>query len=368
MNPKQRTFCHIISGDLWAGAEVMAFHLLCSLKERDNLNVFVILLNEGRLASEIRKMGLEIHVIDENSNSFINLFLRINKLLKGRSVNIIHTHRYKENLLSFLVSIINRKVKLIATQHGMPEFNGRRFSIHNLMNRLNFSLLSRFFDKVIVVSNEMKKTLENSYGFKSRSLKVIHNGIPVPENTKGRTDATHFYVGSSGRLFPVKDYRLFIEMANMLKSKSKIRFRLAGDGPEYAALVALIKEYQLDGVFEMSGHVDDIDSFYNGLDLFVNTSVHEGIPMSILEAMSHGLPVVAPRIGGLPEIIDNGNEGFLIEGRSPAEFAEKCILLSEDKSLYAKMSNAARARIEKDLSSLKMAEKYYSQYLEIVKN
>jgi L-malate glycosyltransferase len=367
MKPKQQTVCHIISGDLWAGAEVMAFHLLSSLA-KSAVNVFVILLNDGRLASELRKMGMEIYIFDETKNSFISLFFKIAKVVKGRSVDIIHTHRYKENLLAFILSIFNRKAKLIATQHGMPEQKGKLFSLHEFMAQVNFFVLSHFFSKIIVVSNEMKNKLENHHGFRNESISVIHNGIPIPKNMKEKVHKTIFCIGSSGRLFPVKDYRLFVEVANILKSKHNIRFCLAGDGPENSSLVSLIDKYQLTGVFNMMGNIDDIDTFYNGLDLYINTSIHEGIPMTVLEAMSYGIPVVAPCIGGFPEIINSGCEGFLIEGRIPVAFAEKCILLSEDKALYQEMSGAARAKIAKEFSSLNMARKYTNQYLEAVKN
>jgi glycosyltransferase involved in cell wall biosynthesis len=87
--------------------------------------------------------------------------------------------------------------------------------------------------------------------------------------------------------------------------------------------------------------------------------------MSILEAMSYGLPVVAPKVGGIPEIITDGVEGFLITTRDPRDFAEKCLLLSRDPALRKQMGVAARARVEKFFSAAAMAEKYYRLYHEL---
>lgn len=362
MKQKNITVCHIISGDLWAGAEVMAFHLLSSLQKMSEMDVLAIVLNEGRLASELRNIGLEVHVFPENENSVFALYLKILKLIKVRSVNVIHTHRYKENILSFLVSMSNRKIKRIATQHGMPEFTNKRFSIHNFINKMNFYFLSHFFNKVVVVSYDMKKLLKPFYGFKDSSVQVIHNGIPLPQSSKISSEDSIFTIGSSGRLFPVKGFGLFIEIANILKSDSLFRFQLAGDGPEREELLQRVKNNGLEKVVTLLGHVEDTDSFYKTIDLYVNTSFHEGIPMTVLEAMSHGIPIVASRVGGIPEIIDNGNEGFLIDSRRPEKFAEKCRTLSENKSLYMKMAIAARAKIEQKFSSWTTASAYRNVY------
>jgi L-malate glycosyltransferase len=105
-----------------------------------------------------------------------------------------------------------------------------------------------------------------------------------------------------------------------------------------------------------------MNSFYQGLDVYLNTSVHEGIPMTILEALSHGLPVIAPAVGGIVEIIDDGKEGFLIDSRNPHEFAEKCLLLKENRELREKMSRAAREKAEQTFSAKNMAERYYQLY------
>jgi L-malate glycosyltransferase len=367
MKSKHSIICHIISGDLWAGAEVMAFHLLKSIAGFPELKIIAIILNEGRLASEIGNLGLEVHLVDEKINSFPQLFLKMLKLLKNRPIDIIHTHRYKENILSFLLSIVLRRPKRIATLHGMPEFQKNSFTAHGFVNRLNSFLLSRYFHATVPVSHEMRNTLESRHGFKADSIKVIHNGIPVPEKPRQRSEKTDFTIGSSGRLFPVKDFRLFIEIACLLRKKDTIRFRLAGDGIEREMLASFVKERRLEDIFEMPGHIDDVDSFYGTLDLYVNTSHHEGIPMTVLEAMSYGIPVIAPRIGGLPEIVENGQEGFLIEGRAPGDFAEKCGLLYENKPLYLKFADAARSKIEKEFSSLMMARRYASAYNELLK-
>lgn len=157
-----------------------------------------------------------------------------------------------------------------------------------------------------------------------------------------------------------------IEIAKAVKGETKyIKFYLAGEGPERAKLQALIQQYGLNETFVLQGHIDNMPSFYRSLDLYLNTSVHEGIPMSILEAMAHSLPVVAPDVGGIGEVIDNGEDGYLIDTRDPRAFAEKCLLLYENRELRRRMALAARQKIVKSFSVENMAAKYHELYLNL---
>ena len=146
------------------------------------------------------------------------------------------------------------------------------------------------------------------------------------------------------------------------KMTNQIRFQLAGNGLEWPKLHGMIDRYSLSDVFELKGHVDNIADFYRELDLYINTSVHEGIPMSILEAMVQGIPIVAPRVGGLAEIIDDGVQGYLLDSRDPKIFAERCFELYENKSLRKNMGRAAREKIIQAFSVENMAKQYCAMY------
>lgn len=155
-----------------------------------------------------------------------------------------------------------------------------------------------------------------------------------------------------------------IKIANIIAASSgdDITFELAGEGPERSVLESMIQHFGLQERFTLNGHQYDMDAFYQGIDIYLNTSVHEGIPMTILEALARGIPVIAPAVGGIKEIITNGVEGFLIESRNPNDFAEKCLLLQKNRALREKMSRAARLRAEQAFSAEMMADKYYRLY------
>ena len=167
----------------------------------------------------------------------------------------------------------------------------------------------------------------------------------------------------------MKDYAFMIEIAKAVKEESKhIKFHLAGEGPERSKLQALIQQYSLNETFVLQGHIDNMPPFYRSMDLYLNTSVHEGIPMSILEAMAYSLPIVAPSVGGISEVVCNGKDGYLVDTRDPELFAEKCFLLYKNKQLRRRMAHAAREKIVRSFSVENMAAQYHKLYLNVVNN
>jgi len=354
--------CHIMSGDLWAGAEVMAFGLIKELKTDASLSITAIVLNEGTLSGNLREIGVETHVFDEKSMSFIQILLQIRKIIKTNNINVIHSHRYKENLLAWCASFLRPAIRLISTQHGMPE---RTTSLQSrILHGLNFIILARCFSVTVAVSKEIQDTFTNKMRFKKSRVAVVHNGISLPKMGNNHHDAAECVIGSAGRFVPVKNYPFMLEIARRCKNEPKINFKLAGDGPDRAKLETLIKAHGLEATFTLCGHLPAMSGFYTSIDIFINTSLHEGIPMSILEAMAHGIPVIAPKVGGIPEILDDGKDGYLLPAGNAGLFAEKCILLCHDVELRKKLGASARNKIESLFSVKTCAEKYKAMYSE----
>ena len=354
--------CHIISGDLWAGAEAMCYRLIKGLQEIKNIQISVILFNNGKLETELRKLGTALYVVDEKRFGHFHLIKKIHSILMELNPDIIHTHGLKENITAYLSSIFNHKhIRLLCTQHGAGEPNIR--AKRKLLLKINDYILSRRFHSFIAVSEDLRDILFENRGFPSEKLVVIRNGTEIPPHPKGFNDRTSFVIGSAGRLFQIKDYPFLVDIAaEIFKHSKDIRFELAGDGPEKEEINKRIKIYGLEKVFTLKGFTEDMNEFYTGLDLYVNTSMHEGFPMSVLEAMAHGLPVVAPREGGLKEIIDDGEVGFLVDGREPNRFAMKCLEIYKDRNLRLKMGRASREKIIKEYSISKMVEEYVKLY------
>ncbi len=351
------------SGDLWAGAEVMVYQLSRGLATFPELELCVVLLNRKKLANELEKVGIQVIVVDESKLSFLAIFHAIRKLVVDFSPDILHSHRYKENLLAVLASYGKKTIKLIATQHGMPELGEECCRLRaQWRTRLFFGLLSYCFDRTVLVSGEMRQLLVGSYGFSENNTAVIHNGVNVPKIVSQRP-RERLVIGSAGRLFPVKDFFLMVEIAHLLiKQNDSVDFLLAGDGPQYAMLENRIKASGLQGRFKLLGHQDDMSSFFKSIDVYISTSVHEGIPMSLLEAMSHAIPVVVANVGGFPEIVLDGEQGFLIERRDKDIYADRILQLVLNRTLRLQMGISARKRIVDLFSQEAMVQNYIEIY------
>ena len=361
--------CHIISGDLWAGAEVMAYHLLKGLRAYADVDIMAIVLNPGRLTVRLGEVPIRCIVVDEKRLSFFQIVREIKRVINSFSPDVIHSHRYKENVLAYVCALSEQKrPRLFATQHGMPETEGRVSYRNAFLMRINFMLLASRFDKVIAVSRDIQRKLIGDWELPDRKVDIIHNGIPEPTRMAPlgsyKVPEDEFVVGSSGRLVPVKDFPLLVSIARDIAGQGKkIRFDLAGDGPEMTNLRGLIHQYGLENTFRLLGFVDDVDSFYSRLDLYLNTSIHEGIPISVLEAMAHSVPVVASDVGGLAEIVRDCVEGYLISSREPRMFVQKCMNLFHNVELRSKMAINAQKRIETNFSVEQMAKRYYDSYM-----
>ena len=342
----------------------MDYYLMKYLKTYNKFDISIIILNEGRLASEIRSIGIPIDVVDEKKYRFLQTIREVKKVLIRKSPDIIHSHGYKSNIIAFLSSKKISGVRLISTQHGMPESIGSNNNNKYLLaHKVNFLLLSRYFYKIVTVSTDMQDIFINKYGFPRDIITMIHNGTEIPADTSLNMHNGIFRIGSIGRITPIKDYSLMVEIAKEIyRETNKIRFELAGEGPELEKVRDLVGLYGLEKIFFLRGFVNDRVDFYKNLDIYLNTSLHEGIPMSILEAMSYGIPIIAPNVGGLKEILEDGVQGFLVEGRDPKVFSRKCLDLYENVILKNSMKCSARDKIEKHFSNERMAAEYSDLY------
>ncbi len=352
----------LASGDLWAGAEAVVYTLCSGLVKHTRTEVTAVFLNEGALADRCREAGVSVHVIDESRYDTYALIKHTLSLARSVQPHVIHAHRYKENMVALVMKLFLRKMRLISTVHGRFEHQGGLKQ--TVLNRINAFFLGRAFSCVVAVSHDLKGYLIHDLRMPKSKVRCVTNGIGA--GSRARTDlmtGETITIGSAGRLFPVKDYPLMIEAArDVCRLNDNMRFVLAGDGPEMEQLRSRIKELGIEEKFRLLGHVRDMDGFYRSIDIYLNTSKHEGMPVTVLEAMSYGIPVIAPGVGGLKELISNGEEGFLVSERSGSAFADALIRMSEDRQSARAMGMNARWKIYRDFSSEKMVKDYVALY------
>ena len=350
--------CHVLSGDRWAGAEVQAATLVRALCRAD-VGVSAIVLNEGRLTSELRQAGAVVKVIPEERNSFSRIIAEAVPFVDQQRVQILHSHRYKENLLSHLLALRCRVPFKVQTKHGMPEPYTRWKSLRQQLLQKLDCWGGRFgANSVIAVSDEMTPTLRRAYG--ARKVVTIRNGIDTAnvvsrfsrEEAKARIGCTSApVIGIVGRLEPIKRIDLFLRMARIVADQvPDAQFVVAGEGSLQQALICSAREAGLEGNVHFVGHREDIHDVLRALDVLVMCSDHEGLPMVLLEAMWLGVPVVGRAVGGIREVLENGRNGLTVPSANPEELASACLSLLEDRLLADRLCCNAVLAIQQEFS------------------
>jgi len=362
------TVLHIFSGDLWAGAEVVIFNLLRQLNESSGLRVVALSLNEGLLVEKLRAAGVFTHVIPEAHHSFAAILVRMARLFRGQRVAAIHSHRYKENLLAWLLARWIGARDLFTTVHGLPEpadSSAREARTVRWRARLDYAVVKRF-RCAVAVSEEMKAALIRQYGFRAEQLRVIHNGAafpPVSFDAPNGLNGDCFHIGTVARLVPIKGLDLFLDAAAAIRREApEARFSVLGDGPLRANLMQKAADLRLQECVTFLSPRPDPIAFYRTLHLYLNTSLHEGIPLSMIEAMACGTPVVSSAVGGIPEIVTDAKEGFLVKRRDADLFARRCLGLMRDDGLRRTMGAHAAVRARSRFSTSVMAGAYRQLY------
>lgn len=360
----------IVSGDLWAGAEAMGYQLVSGLSNQKDIDLFVLLLNKGKLFEKCNSEGINTYLIEERKNSLLDILYKAIKLSIRIKPDIIHSHRYKENIIASIIQPFCGKPVLISTQHGRKETDGKTSLLHYLIGAANDLCLNWRFRCIVAVSNDTKNYLLSQYRMLKKKIKSIHNG--VDDNfyniKKKKSKSAEIKIGSAGRFFPVKNFSLMVDIANQVcKYRKKTDFLLAGKGPEKDVINNKIIDYNIESRFKLLGHVDNMERFYHDIDIYINTSLHEGSPMTILEAMACGKPILAFHQAGLKEIITDGFDGFTIPAGDTNLFVSKIFTLIDNPDLISQMGYNARKKIENKFTSQGMVKEYMDLYKKMMR-
>jgi glycosyltransferase involved in cell wall biosynthesis len=342
--------CHIASGDAWAGAEVQIAHLLRALVQRPGIELSAVLLNEGRLAVELRAAGVPVVVLPETRLSFPRLLWNAGKYVRGRGASILHSHRYKENLIAACLVKAGVSEFHVRTQHGRPEpFRSYRAVKQRVLHGADRWVAEHATDRVISVSHELSAYFPASIAHK---VAVIHNGVDLrsirsnmePAAAKRRLGLNEDspVIGSLGRMEPVKRLDLFVETARRIRAAyPDTQFVIAGSGSSEAEIRKMVKG---DSSFHILGYRDDTYDVLRAMDLLLLTSDHEGLPMVLLEAQALGIPVLSRNVGGVGEVIESGANGLLVNSADPACLGSECVALLRDEVRRNAMARFAQTR------------------------
>jgi glycosyltransferase involved in cell wall biosynthesis len=373
VSPMAISVCHVAVADLWAGAEVQLKVLLAKLAEKPALRLSVVLFNQGKLEKEIEKLGIGVTVFSEDKWASPRLFLNLIRQFKQAKVQIVHTHKYKDTILAAPAAKLSGVPYVVRTVHGLREpFPGIKAMRMNVYEALEHTVLRCCVDSVVGVSSQVEAKYRGIC-----KTSCIRNGIDLKESVMQRerqqlrlnlgVDSETCLIGTVGRLAAVKGLQyLLTAVQNLLSQHINVKLLIVGDGEMREELESQASRLGISAHAMFLGHRDDTQDLLTSMDIFVLPSLSEGVPMALLEAMAASRPIVASRVGGIPEIVTNGVEGFLVEPTDVQGLVDKCLELIRSQDLANKMGELARKRVEQDFSATAMADQVSSLYRDLV--
>jgi len=293
--------------------------------------------------------------------------IRMARLFRKLRPDIVHTRNW-----SCIDAVVAARLAgvpvVIHGEHGRdaadPEGKNRR---RQRIRRLLAPLVTEF----VAVSNDLARWLVEEVRIPARKVFTIHNGVDTRSfSPDGRDSARHalgvpdgsIAIGTVGRLDPVKDHLGLIRAFFRITSDPRVVLYIAGGGPCQSELERMIRSLGLIHRVHLLGERDDVAKILRGLDVFVLPSLGEGLSNTILEAMATGLPIVATRVGGNPELVLHELTGLLVEPRSSDSLVAALLRYVDDPGLRAAHGKAARDRTDSKFGLLPMLSAYHDLY------
>ena len=307
---------------------------------------------ENRFTRTLQAEGIEIVPVPLTGKNDWMSFRRIAGLVRERRIDCVHTHSRNADWVGLWAGRAAGAPLNLATLHGwLGERPGSPEKC--VKSRAHAWTLRMAADHVIAISQAVKDHAVADYGLPEDLISVVHNGSePAVHDSveEPRTGAERVVV-SIGSLHPSKGFLDLIDVADrVLKTHDRVTFMVLGEGPQRPALERRIADLSLQGRVVLAGHRDDAADVLRRADVLVTTSEWEGFGRTITEAMAWGVPVVARRVGAMPEIVEQGRTGFLC--RTTDDFAAALTQLLASPSLAARMGAEGRVRFERCFTSV----------------
>jgi glycosyltransferase involved in cell wall biosynthesis len=366
----------------WGGAQHIVYLLAKHL--RKEYEITVACAPNGELIKKLRQENIrviELSALCRNLQPWHDLqaLWQLYRLMKRERFDVVHAHSTKAGLLGRIAARLAGVSVILFTAHGWAFTEGRSFWKRSLLAWIE-RFATRYSTKIICVSeHDYRLALEFKVA-RPEQLMVIHNGLDSqpylsPSFYRGEVTSTLLsFLGRKGvegravvtfvgRLAAPKDP---LTLLQAIQKVPDCKMLIVGDGPLRRELEGFIQQNGLGERVLLVGASDRIPEILAASDIFVLSSYWEGLPLVIIEAMLAGLPVVATRVGGVPELIEEGVTGLLVPPGNPVELARALRALLDDESLRRRMGEAGKKRALELFTLDRMIEQYQQLYKGVI--
>lgn len=358
---------HIIPNFGPGGAERLVVDLMQAAdKERFEVAAVSLYPESGTiLEREIRAKGLKVYYLGKHKGLDLRMIPRLYRLFRAFRPNVVHTHLYVLRYV-LLHALFCRIPVRVHTVHSVAPKEVDR--VGKLVQWFAFRLGGVV---PVGISQMVASTIKNLYG-RSIFVPVIYNGIPTGRFVSGVINADikknrELILLHVGRFASAKNHQFLIEaFAIAFKEVPQMRLWLVGDGPLRPAVESRIRELGLEEEVSFLGIRDDIPELLAEADIFVLPSDWEGVPLTVLEAMAAGKPVIATAVGGVPELVEDGVTGILVPPRDARALAQEIIRLARDPDLRRAMGEAGQKKAVERFDISRTARGYEDLYVKLL--
>ena len=365
------TIAHVLHRLYLAGAEVLAADLARRLGDRYRF-VFFCLDETGPLGKQLQAEGFEVVNLARKPGIDLSVARRLRSRVRELNVDLLHAHQYTPFFYAALSRRLSSSPPVLFTEHG------RHYPDYRRPKRVwaNKFLLRRR-DRVTAVGQFVKQMLVDHEGLSSNRIDVIYNGIDPGEFDLSNTQATsradirkelniedsQIVLLQVARFHPVKDHTTAIKaLAHAVQEKPDILLVLAGDGDEREAMERLAGELGVAPQVRFLGVRKDIPRLMAGADIFLLSSLSEGISVTLLEAMGSNLPIVTTDVGGNSELVVHQESGLLSPRGDAQSLVANIVALAGDPQKRQTMGQAGHTRLENQFTQQQMHNGYMRVY------
>jgi len=360
---------HICETSGTGGAETVLLNIVNNL-DKDIYHSSVVLFQTGWLYEKLIEKGIETYILESCRSFDLSLINRIRQIIKKFKIELVHSHLPDANAYSCLAAKL-AGTPSVATYHGKIAFTNSIFSPNNI----KLFLVKTLTKMVVSVSDFLKVDLTDKAGFPMAKVQTIYNGVdwkqfdnPIDISVKKGElgfKSDEILVGMVANIRPAKGYEYFIRAARLIADKKpKARFLIFGDGPDNLKQIIYdeISKLNLNGIVKIMGFREDIPDILPILDIFMLSSINEGLSIATIEAMGAGVPVVATKSGGPEEIITDGETGYLVPVRDEKSLAQKALICLKNRELSSSISQRAKAHVREKFGIENMIKQYEAVY------
>jgi glycosyltransferase involved in cell wall biosynthesis len=356
---------HLTASTFFGGPERQMIALAQHLP-RETETAFLSFAEGGRCHSflaNVRKAGFEGNGLKADTPQLFAAVAELSSELARLGAQVLCCHGYKADLVGRL-ACRRLGIAAVAVARGWTGEN-LKVRLYEMIDRLHL----RFMDHVVCVSEAQAAKVRRA-GVAGQRVSVIANAVeaarfadpePLYRNKLLRAfrDPVHAIVGAAGRLSPEKGFDVFVKAASIVhRRETKVGFALFGTGPCKDRLAAQINALGLSGCFVMKGLRQDLDRFIPFFDLLALPSHTEGLPNVVLEALAAGVPVVATAVGGTPELVTDGANGFLVPPGNADELAAKILQALACPERLREISAQGRETVSQRFTFEEQANRY----------